>query len=511
MFQFMRLAYYAGGGARGLAWIIGGFSAASVTIAVFGYRAWGPQGAMQVTVIWGGVMMALQALFMLGIGPGAIRRSIQKDFESKLIESHRLTPMSDLNIALGYLFGTPLQLNLLAITCALFSLVLFSIAANHYGRPEYVGLFVGVQIGLFCLSYMTGTIVLSTGLVSAGKAPLITIAVVFGIFGTWIVPALPAVLLLTPVHTAFLIRGYMQFGEALPLSVPLSSMALQLAIGTTLFFAAMRAVRGTSGAMFSRTLGLALLGILTLASVLGAMYQTAHTLEFFEQPFGESGTVIVTTAMLIFAAHIPLMAAARLQMLGDRRAVLSERSVNWGPLLATGFLSAILIGSFVFATTNLTFPRGLGALNHPGWALLTPVMLALVLSCLADGLLFRWTTMAPRGAVWVAVGVFAVLKLMPLIVDAILAEVTIDTEFAYEGGYIAALSPLGVVIATEYGQPNAAWIGVVMQGVLLAVIAGLVGYRVRANLRAFSAAAAPPPVARAATAPPTADQQVEDA
>ena len=45
---------------------------------------------------------------MLG-GCNAIHRAILRDFENKMIESHRITPMSGTGVCLGYMFGSALQ------------------------------------------------------------------------------------------------------------------------------------------------------------------------------------------------------------------------------------------------------------------------------------------------------------------------------------------------------------------------------------------------------------------
>ncbi len=65
-----------------------------------------------------GTLMALtglQFLMALLAGCNAVHRAMLRDFQTRMLESHRLTPMSNSAVVLGYLFGSTLQ-HLLMIT-----------------------------------------------------------------------------------------------------------------------------------------------------------------------------------------------------------------------------------------------------------------------------------------------------------------------------------------------------------------------------------------------------------
>lgn len=153
------------------------------------------------------------ALLILG-GCGALHRAMLRDYESKMIESHRLTPLSNVTVILGYLFGPTIQMlsfftinvfvglalcaiagaapdlwilgNVLALLCAVmvWTLAVFfgirlakptnpiaivaigsSLAAPMWGVPG-LGLFSGVYVGFTAYSAMTGSLTFTPAAVS---------------------------------------------------------------------------------------------------------------------------------------------------------------------------------------------------------------------------------------------------------------------------------------------------------------------------------------------------------
>ncbi len=58
-------------------------------------------------------LSVIQILVVVLGGCNSVYRAMLRDYESRMIESHRLTPMSDVSVAVGYLFGSTLQILLL--------------------------------------------------------------------------------------------------------------------------------------------------------------------------------------------------------------------------------------------------------------------------------------------------------------------------------------------------------------------------------------------------------------
>ena len=60
-------------------------------------------------------LTAIQMLIVLLGGSNSIHRAMLRDYDTKMIESHRLTPMSSMAVVLGYMFGSTLQVIMLSM------------------------------------------------------------------------------------------------------------------------------------------------------------------------------------------------------------------------------------------------------------------------------------------------------------------------------------------------------------------------------------------------------------
>lgn len=70
----------------------------------------------------------IQVLVVVLGGCNAVYRAMIRDYETKMIESHRLTPMSNVAVPLGYLFGSTLQVTALFVTFTVFGAILSFLA-----------------------------------------------------------------------------------------------------------------------------------------------------------------------------------------------------------------------------------------------------------------------------------------------------------------------------------------------------------------------------------------------
>ena len=81
--------------------------------------------AGQVSQVWMMILSILQGGILVLVGCSGIRRAVQRDYTTGMIESHRLTPMSGLTAAIGYLIGPNLQTLVLA-GCGVVAGLIFS-------------------------------------------------------------------------------------------------------------------------------------------------------------------------------------------------------------------------------------------------------------------------------------------------------------------------------------------------------------------------------------------------
>jgi len=128
---------------------------ASISLYVAGMEA-GPRGAAQayarVNAVWLVIMTVAQGVFLLLLAPSAIRRAVQRDFDSGMIESHRLSPMSNLKIVLGYVTGAPIQ----ALMLYALSLVFGSYFATRYALSTGLGGAIGLRVTLSAWCFAQG-------------------------------------------------------------------------------------------------------------------------------------------------------------------------------------------------------------------------------------------------------------------------------------------------------------------------------------------------------------------
>ena len=105
-----RLQYNLLGGNRRM---IGGAGVYALALIVGAYgcrRVFGDESLADVASTMIKVLAAIQIFIAVLVGCNAVHRASLRDFESKMIESHRLTPMTSVTVVLGYLFGTTLQI-----------------------------------------------------------------------------------------------------------------------------------------------------------------------------------------------------------------------------------------------------------------------------------------------------------------------------------------------------------------------------------------------------------------
>ncbi len=99
--------------------------AALLTFGFLGFRRLFHDEPLASVADWSLIFLAgMQMLVAVFGGCNAVHRATLRDYETKMIESHRLTPMSNISVALGYLFGSTLQTMVVYIMVIGFGVVL---------------------------------------------------------------------------------------------------------------------------------------------------------------------------------------------------------------------------------------------------------------------------------------------------------------------------------------------------------------------------------------------------
>ncbi len=428
----------------------------------------------QIYATWLSIMTAAQAIFLLLLAPSAIRRSVQRDFESGMMESHRLTPMSNLRIVLGYLTGAPFLALLLCGVSAVFG----SYFAARYGMTPGLGGSMGLGVTLLgwgtalgCMLVLAAAIcavVLLTAIATGGKTNLVGLILLIGIFGGWMaVMFIPGLALLSGVLSGGMLVGMFTKSAAVgnP-AVIFSASGLQFVYFLIFLAACCAKLRHPERAVFSVGLGMILLLTWGLTLVAGMAVAGAYAWMFPPWKDADTPQVLASTAAFIVVALLPLVAAATDAHALDAAGALERRRSRAAtrvrlvpPLLAVCTIACMaLMQQFRIALHP----------SLPGWL----VAAGLIASWLACALFF-WGMfcfcyallgLSVRLRIAVPLGV-GVLLGGPLLLEGLAQFVVTELGGGRwpDAGYLSAISPVGTLAAAARGSLVVCGLGLVVQ------------------------------------------------
>lgn len=455
-----------------------------------------------------------QAIFLFVWAPAAVRKAVLTDFQSGMIESHRLTPLTGIRIVLGYLTAAPLQPFVLYGISLLLGGFLAAEMGRGIGVPGLMAMkgWLGSQAVALSLGFMIASFTALFSLQTQGKIGrgMIPLTVVIATFGGGILlrlaPALGLVIGWLAIQLIFgiIFGGMGAAGVGLPVAAPgavqatfILSIAAQIAFSLLFLAAAARKVRQPESSLFSLTLGRVLLLLIGGATVAGMALTGKSDLGL--APIEHLNAQLTASVLgLILVAYFPLSAAAHDQVAADRAAAFGEHRKghsSWHWLSMPVFIAAVIVGSivasllwrgFVFEPdtywTTVSNTLGRGALP-----------IALVAMPMGDFALFSLLLLRGRKVFGTMILWFLVARAGPLSLSALHIYIQQQDPGALSTAdagpdYLAGLSPLGTLMycTGRFGQP---WPGVFVQ-VLLA-LALVVWYR-RARARALAPLAKSP-------------------
>ena len=449
----------------------------------------------QLYSTWLMFMTAAQGLFLLIVAPSLIRRSVQRDFDSGMMESHRLSPMSNLRIVLGYLTGAPMQALLLCGVSAL----LGSYFATQLGMLPGMGGRIGLGVtmlgwgtalaSMLVLSAAVCAAVLLVAIATGGKTN-VGLLILVGVFGGWFaVLFVPGLALLTGVFSGGTVFNLLTKPTATgnP-AVIFSAAALQFVYFLIFVAACCGKLRHPERALLSLRLGTILLVTWGLTLVAGMAVVGSFSGMF--PPLEDIGwaQVLASTAAFMLVALLPLIAAAT-----DARAADTASAIN---RTRSGRATVLRLVPFLLALTTVGCMLLMRLFVVRWLAKLPPVELAagLIASLVASALFF-WTAfcfcyslaaLSIRMRVWVPLVVGAQLA-GPLALESLARFVVHEMGNGHwpDAGYLAAMSPIGTFWTASYGSLVACGIGLVVQAAG-AAIATVWARRIRRGLSLLS-------------------------
>lgn len=305
-------------------------------------------------------LTGLQAFVTVLAGCNAVYRAMLRDYENRMMESHRLTPMSNLTIVLGYLFGSTLQ------TLALFCVFTATgaVVSQIGGHPVDQWLFGNLLL-------LNGTVMLWAAVVFLGMRPQKPISpapIVVG-FAALSAPlaAVPVLGLITGVYSGYLGIWMMVGTVKVP---PIATMVVAaVSVVYTVFWISTAAVKYRRPDL-PAIQGVRGLVLLTLSLLIGAIGIVAfeHITtsskaleEFYKRSLALVQWIATMTSALLLAAVVTA-GTVKCTVLGSRGTVLRGRSDQMSPL-TVAILSAVLICVVMAAVGATIWSRFLPAIE----------------------------------------------------------------------------------------------------------------------------------------------------
>ncbi|MBL8878300.1 MAG: hypothetical protein JNG88_04190 [Phycisphaerales bacterium] len=463
------------------------------------YRMAPAAQAGQVSSVWLAIITVGQALF-LGIAmPAAVRKAVLRDFQTGMIESHRLSPLSGFTLISGYLMGAPVQIWMLYGMSLLFGTLFSAHYGYSLGVTTTVPAWYFLQACLLVLTFMITTLVLLIALGTSGKANIIGVIAMISVFGGWVVVGVvPGLALLIGLMSADAMYYSVTKGQVRNAETVLIAAIVQAAFGTLYFMAAARKVRVPERAMFSVTLGtiLAVLSGATLAA--GFQLAPGSSTLFADWKTPPEIQVILSAGVLLLICYVPLISAAVDAALADRVRSFGE-PINASLRRFLSFMPIVLAMIALVALINM-HDGGIHSANPLDEYSPNSIRFFRVMTVVAIGLSF-WTdyqllyataVIGRKPFVTVLLSV-VILKVAPILLDVpifIMAQEQGNRNALFSTGYFSGASPIGTVmlLLLPGGRP----IGGLIVQVLFALAATLLAFRARGSLAPIAAPLAQP-------------------
>lgn len=251
------------------------------------------------------LFLVLQVLIALIYGTARVAGAIRLDMNSRLIESHRLMPVTPFQAVLGYLFGAPLQ----SFPVYAVNFVLGALAASGAGIAQQSWLFSNAILLTFCL--FLWTIVAFFSFRANWAFGLFVIALVALLISQFqLLPLVPGLkVLVSPMIGA----GIFDLKTGLTIDWPfVFAVAAQCFIGLLYVLAAARRYRRDDQLGFTPVMGLMLLAAWVAVSAVEMLYSR----EFRQRGpsllvMRWSGVFVVSTLSCMLLAVLPISSATR--------------------------------------------------------------------------------------------------------------------------------------------------------------------------------------------------------
>lgn len=423
-------------------------------------------------------LAGLQVLLAVFGGCGAVYRATLRDYQTKMIESHRLTPMSNGSVALGYLFGATLQVMIVFFVVTAFGAVLSVFAALPVSLWLYGNLLMlNGAITLWAVVVFSGL-----GLSKPGNPAGVLILI--ALLGHVWLSAIPAAGLFVSAYS-IAVGIALVLGAMTPSDPAVPLVAASNVLLTVFWMAAAAAkYRRPDLPALNAFRGLMFLGIWLVLGTLGIVgYAQAGTA--LPLPWGSAEIVdkqwTATMALSLLVALIPLAGTVECRLLVSRGASPRDWSDRVSDVLVA-VIAAVMI-CLVMGLIGIPIWRDLHSASAE--ANVNPMSLlgrwcCTIAACLLAMLFARGLFVVAYSILKSPKVVIAVLILLawggPPLVDLVLAGFIRDYGNPLTFTWLFRCSPVGTIatVWTELRAP--VWPGLIPQA-CLALLVTLAAWR----------------------------------
>ncbi len=433
-----------------------------------------------LTTVGGGLLSALAviqiAVVVLG-GCNAVHRAMLRDYDTKMIESHRLTPMSNVTVALGYLFGSTLQILVVFLVILTFGMGLTFLSGYPVVDWIYGNVFLlngGVTLW---------AIVVLSGLHLRKPISPASILVAVAVMGNLSVLALPALGLLLCAYPVVIGFHVMTGGAGIAPAAIVILGAINLLMTVFWISAAAAKYRRPDLPALNAFRGLLLLAFWVVLGAGGiALVQYVPAVAM---PFGRGRDVIlaqwIATMILALVIALPAIAGAvECRMLGKR----GSTPRGWSdrvPAVITALIAAALICGGMAGIGAPQWRTMVGERTAVDlWLYTTPACFLAMLTARAVFLAAypMWKRPRTLGTI-----LLFVIWAAPPLIDLVQAQATQDSYSHPVYSSLMGYSPAGTIVAVWSDVDVSVWPGLLAQALMavaLSVIAWLLMKRPRA-------------------------------
>lgn len=411
------------------------------------------------------IILAVECSVLILGGSNSIYRAMLRDYETHMIDSHRLTPMSNIGVTLGYLIGPTFQMLLMFLVMGGVGAAVISLA----GTP-----IAGWAIGhLFLLNGALSFWAFSVFIGMRNGKPVspapIAIALAMFSFAMMLVPGFG---LITGVYAMVFGFMYTSGVQRIPLDAMYALAAVSLVL--TAFWVS------TSAAKYRRpdlpalnpARGMVLFALwLLLASagiVIADHFTRTSMTAFDEGPTIRIQWTVTMIASLVFAA-VPISGAVECARLAGIGHALRGATDRWSSLWVSVAAGALICGVMALAGWNvqpIAAPVGERLATQGsawGWSLG-----ACLSGCLTLRAVLILTANWSRGRWFVAGFLIIMLWSLPPILDGVRADLLRIGERPTALSALVGFSPAGTLAAVWLQLPIALWPGMIGQVLITA-------------------------------------------